>query len=129
VIDGRAPDVLAQVKAAAGGPIWGAIDFVGSSATTKMAFDGLAKGGKIIVVGLFGGDITIPVPFIPMRAATIHGSYTGSLAELTELLKLVRKIPLPLVPTATTKLENAQNVLNNLKANKVVGRVVLTPAK
>lgn len=129
VIDGRAPDVMAQIKEAAGGPIWGAIDFVGSSATAKMAFDGLAKGGKIIIVGLFGGDITLPVPYIPMRAATIQGSYTGSLGELTELLKLVRKIPLPLVPTATTKLESAQTVLNNLKANKVVGRVVLTPAK
>jgi hypothetical protein len=39
----------------------------------------------------------------------------------------VRKIPLPLLPTATTKLDHGQKVLDNLKANKVVGRVVLTP--
>ena len=129
VIDGKAPDLLDQIKAAAGGPAWGVIDFVGSGATTTMAFDSIAKGGKIIVVGLFGGDITIPVPYLPMRAATLQGSYTGSLAELTELVKLVRKIPLPLVPTATASLESGQKILDNLKANKVVGRVVLTPAK
>jgi D-arabinose 1-dehydrogenase-like Zn-dependent alcohol dehydrogenase len=129
VIDGKAADVLDQVKAAAGGAVWGAIDFVGAGATTKMAFDSIAKGGKIIVVGLFGGDIAIPVPYLPMRAATLQGSYTGSLAELNELVKLVRRIPLPLVPTATTKLDNGQKVLDNLKANKVVGRVVLTPDK
>jgi propanol-preferring alcohol dehydrogenase len=59
---------------------------------------------------------------------TIQGSYTGSLAELNELIKLVRKAPLPLVPTKTTALAAAQRVISDIKAGKVVGRTVLTPA-
>ena len=36
----------------------------------------------MIIVGLFGGDITLSLPPIPMRAMTIQGSYFGSLAEM-----------------------------------------------
>ena len=100
-IDPNAPDALAQLKAAAKGQIWAAIDFVGNSQTAQLAVDSLVKGGKLIVVGLFGGDITLPLPYIPIRAMTIQGSYTGSLKELNELIKLVRNRPLPLVPTKT----------------------------
>ncbi len=66
------------------------IDFVGASDTVKLAVDSLVtKGGNIIVVGLFGGDITISTPFFPMRAMKIQGSYVGSLPEMKELLELV----------------------------------------
>jgi D-arabinose 1-dehydrogenase-like Zn-dependent alcohol dehydrogenase len=59
---------------------------------------------------------------------TIQGSYTGSLKELNELIKLVRNRPLPLVPTKTTALDCAQHVIADIKAGKVIGRTVLTPA-
>jgi len=127
-VDPNAPDALAQLQAAAKGPVWAAIDFVGNSQTAQLAVDSLVKGGKLIVVGLFGGDITLSLPLVPIRAMTIQGSYTGSLKELNELIKLVRNRPLPLVPTKTTALATAQQVIADLKAGKVVGRTVLTPA-
>ena len=43
-------------------------------------------------------------------------------------MKLVRNRPLPLVPTKTMRLDGAQGVIADIKAGKVVGRVVLTPA-
>ena len=128
VIDPNAADALQQIKNAAKGPVWAAIDFVGNSQTAQIGVDSLVKGGKLIVVGLFGGEITLSLPFIPIRAMTIQGSYTGSLKELNELIKLVRKAPLPLVPTKTTALDTAQRVISYIKAGKVVGRTVLTPA-
>jgi alcohol dehydrogenase, propanol-preferring len=127
-VDPNAPDALAQLQAAAKGPVWAAIDFVGNAQTAQLAVDSLVKGGKLIVVGLFGGDITLPLPFIPIRAMTIQGSYTGSLKELNELIKLVRNRPLPLVPTKTVALDAAQRVISDIKAGKVIGRTVLTPA-
>ena len=127
-IDPNALDALAQLQAAAKGAVWAAIDFVGNSQTAQLAVDSLVKGGKLIVVGLFGGDITVSLPLIPIRAMTIQGSYTGSLKELNELIKLVRNRPLPLVPTKTTGLDAAQRVIADLKAGKVIGRTVLTPA-
>ena len=66
------------------------IDLVGSSATARLGIDSLTKGGKLIVVGLFGGDITMSLPPFPMRAMTIQGSYIGSLPEMTELIELVQ---------------------------------------
>jgi D-arabinose 1-dehydrogenase-like Zn-dependent alcohol dehydrogenase len=128
-IDGRAPDAAQQIIAATKGGAWSVVDFVGSSDTVKLAVDSLVpKGGKVIVVGLFGGDITISTPFFPMRAMTIQGSYVGSLPEMKELLDLVSRTGAPPVPLSTRPLDQANAALSDLKAGKVVGRVVLTPA-
>ncbi len=126
-IDGGAPDALAQVQAAIGGPGWAAIDLVGSPQTSGLAFDSLAKGGHMIMVGLFGGSAPWSLPLIPMKATTIEGSYTGNLAETRELLDLVRSGTPPRIPIQTRPLEMATEALEDLKAGRVVGRVVLTP--
>jgi D-arabinose 1-dehydrogenase-like Zn-dependent alcohol dehydrogenase len=129
VVDGKAPDAAKQVQAATNGGAWAVIDFVGASDTARLGVDCLTtKGGKLIIVGLFGGDITMPTPYFPMRAMTIQGSYVGSLTEMKELLELVQRTGPPPVPLAERPLEDANAVLNELKAGKVIGRVVLRPA-
>jgi D-arabinose 1-dehydrogenase-like Zn-dependent alcohol dehydrogenase len=87
----------------------------------------LTKGGHLVVVGLFGGEITLPTPYIPMRAMTIQGSYTGSLAELKELIGLLRKPPLHLMPVEVRPLASVNASLRDLKDGNVIGRVVLAP--
>ena len=128
VIDGGAPDAAKQVIAATGGGAWAVIDLVGSSSTAKIGIDSLIKGGELILVGLYGGDITMSLPPFPMRAITIQGSYTGSLTETAELIELVKRTGLPPVPVATRRLDEVNAVLSELRAGKVIGRVVLTPA-
>ena len=125
-VDPNAPDALAQMQAAAKGPVWAAIDFVGNTQTAQFAVDSLVKGGKLIVVGLFGGDITVSTPFFPLRAMAIQGSYVGSLPEMKELLELVRAKGLPPIPLTTRPLDQVSSALDDLRAGKVVGRVVLT---
>ncbi|HET9902642.1 MAG TPA: alcohol dehydrogenase [Xanthobacteraceae bacterium] len=128
-VDGAAPDAAQRIKDLTGGGAWGVIDFVGSGATVKLGLDSLvAKGGKLVVVGLFGGDITVSTPFLPMRAMAIQGSYVGSLPEMRELLDLVKRTGLPPVPIRTRPLEEVNAALGDLRDGKVVGRVVLTPA-
>ena len=68
------------------------------------------------------------LPPIPMRALTIQGSYVGSLPEMKELIDLVQRTGLPDVPVATRPLDDVNAVLDELRAGKIVGRVVLTPA-
>ena len=82
VIDGGTPDAAQQIVAATDGGAWAVIDLVGSSATARLGLDSLIKGGKYIIVGLYGGDITLSLPPFPMRAITIQGSYVGSLPEM-----------------------------------------------
>jgi propanol-preferring alcohol dehydrogenase len=128
VVDAKAIDALDQIKALTGGGSWATIDFVGAGPTVKLGVDAAVKGGKVIVVGLFGGDVTIPTPFFPMRAMTVQGSYVGSLGEIAELLDLVRRTGVLNVPVATRPLEEVNAALNDLRGGRVVGRVVVTPA-
>ncbi len=128
VVDGGASDAAAQIIKLTDGGAWGLIDLVGSSATARLGVDSLVKGGKLVIVGLFGGDITIPTPFFPMRAMTIQGSYVGSLPEMKELLDLVRAKGLPPIPLRTRPLDEVNATLDDLRAGKIIGRVVLTPA-
>jgi alcohol dehydrogenase, propanol-preferring len=128
VIDGSAADAARQITDATNGGAWAVVDFVGASDTAKLGVESLTKGGKLIIVGLFGGEITMPIPFFPMRAIAIQGSYVGSLPEMKELLELVRRSGPLSVPLRTRPLEEVNAVLNDLNAGKVIGRVVLTPA-
>ena len=85
VVDGSASDAVQQIMNLTkdGAGAWAAIDLVGSSASARVGFDSLINGGKYIIVGLYGGDFTVSLPPIPMRALTIQGSYLGSLPERT----------------------------------------------
>ena len=127
VIDGAAPDAVKQVHAATGGGAWAVIDFVGSGQTANLAIGSIVKGGTVVVVGLFGGDVTVPTPFLPLRAMTLRGSYVGSHREIAELLELVNRSGMPEVPIRTRALDEVGEALGDLRAGKVVGRVVLTP--
>ena len=129
VIDGNAADAAKEIIEATKGGAWAVIDLVGASRTVQLGIDSLVKGGKVIVVGLFGGDITVPTPSLPLRAMTIQGSYVGSLTEMAELLDLVRRKGAPDLPVATRPLAAVNDALNDLKAGKIIGRVVLTPAE
>ena len=130
VIDGAAPDAVQQIVKLTkdGAGAWAAIDLVGSSASARVGFDSLIKGGKYIIVGLYGGDFTVSLPPIPMRALTIQGSYLGSLPEMAEMMELVRRQGLPDVPVTTRRLDEVNAAHADLRAGKIVGRVVLTPA-
>ncbi len=101
-----------------------AIDLVGAPATTSLAFDFLTKGGKLIIVGLFGGASSWPIALIPMKAMSIIGSYVGNLTELQELMDLVRAGKVPPMPVHRHALAEADSVLASLRQAKVVGRAV-----
>ncbi|MFL6797618.1 MAG: alcohol dehydrogenase [Xanthobacteraceae bacterium] len=128
VIDGSAVDAAQQIVDATNGGAPAVIDLVGSSSTARLAIDSLSKGGKLILVGLYGGDITLPLPVFPMRAITVQGSYVGSLPEMAELMQLVRRTGLPQLPVTTRPLAEVNTALADLRAGKVLGRVVLMPS-
>lgn len=128
VIDSGAPDAVDQIKRATGGGAWAVIDLVGASATVRLGLDSLIKGGKLIVIGLFGGEVSVSTPLLPMRAITVQGSYVGSLAEMRELLDLVRRTGLPSIPITTRPLDQVNEALTDLREGRVVGRIVLTPS-
>jgi propanol-preferring alcohol dehydrogenase len=126
-VDGKAPDALEQLARKAGEPIRAVIDLVGNAASTQLAFDCLAKGGKLVIVGLFGGGATWALPLIPIKALTIQGSYVGNLRETQELLDLVRTKNIAPIPVTPLPLAKANEALVDLQKGRLVGRAVLTP--
>jgi alcohol dehydrogenase/propanol-preferring alcohol dehydrogenase len=126
-VDGNAPDALEQLAAKAGEPIRAVIDLVGNAKTTQLGFDCLTKGGKLVIVGLFGGGAPWALPLIPIKAVTIQGSYVGNLRETQQLLDLVRAKKIAPIPVTPMPLAKANDALMELHKGTLVGRAVLTP--
>lgn len=117
---------VAELQALAGGELKAVVDTVGGEATANLGIAAVRKGGRYVIVGLYGGQITISLPTIPMRAVSIIGSYVGSLDELKELMELVKAGKCKPIPIETRPADTAYQTLQDLKAGKIVGRVVLT---
>ena len=81
----------------------------------------------MIIVGLFGGGMSMPIPMFPIRALTIGGSYVGSLAEAEAMMEIVRAGKIDPIPVREAPLSSANQVMEDLRAGKVIGRVVLVP--
>lgn len=126
-VDGGAVDALEQLTKKAGEPIRAVIDLVGNAKTAQLGFDCLTKGGKLVIVGLFGGGAPWALPLIPIKAITIQGSYVGNLRETKELLDLVRAKKIAPIPVTPMPLAKANEALNSLKEGRLVGRAILTP--
>ncbi len=119
------PGARKELLKASGG-IYAAMDFVGSDKSLNFASGVMAKGGKIVITGLIGGTYTTGVAMLVLKAMAIEGTQTGTLAEARELLDLVRAKNIPSPPIAERPLDQASATLDDLRAGKIVGRVVLT---
>ena len=104
--------------------LWGAIDLVGASQTAALAFSSLRKGGRYVGVGLFGGEIQIPLVSLIQRAITFQGSYVGSLAELHEVIALAKTGRIEQLPISICTPGEVSSVIDRLKEGIVTGRVV-----
>jgi alcohol dehydrogenase, propanol-preferring len=124
-VDGNGPDVAKRIMEAAGGPVLAVIDLVNGTQTARFAFGALRKGGKLIQVGLFGGELMLPLPIMAIRALTVQGSYVGNPKELRELINLAQEGSLEALPVATVPQREADSALMRLRDGKVTGRLVL----
>jgi len=109
------------------GGVAAVVDFVGSDSSFAFADAAVGRGGKIIIVGLIGGRMSLPVPMFPLRSLTITGSYVGSLAQFTDMMALVRDGKVSPIPIQTRSLDRAEQTLNDLRDGRLIGRVVLQP--
>ncbi len=123
-VDGRDPEAPKALKEITGGTIYGAVDLVGAASTASLALGALRKGGRLILVGLYGGEIPLSVVPLIQRAITIQGSYVGTVAELKEVVALARAGKLKTIPIEKRPLADVSLTLDQLKAGAIIGRVV-----
>ena len=119
------PQARKAVMKATGG-LLAVCDFVGSDKSLQFGTGVLARGGRVVVTGLLGGDFSIAAAMFGIKAMTIEGTLTGTLAEARELLDLARSKNIAPIPTRDRPLAQAQAALDDLRAGRVVGRTVLT---
>ena len=103
------------------------MDFVNSSKTVETEMQFLRRRAKVILVGLFGGEVKLNLITMPTKAIRLIGSYTGSIADVTELLSLAKRGVIRPVITDRFKLNQATEALSKLKEGEIMGRGIINP--
>jgi alcohol dehydrogenase, propanol-preferring len=103
------------------------IDFVNASKTVETDMQLLRRRARLVLVGLFGGELKLSLIAMPTRAYKIIGSYTGSISELVELVSLAKRGVIKPVISERFKIEQATEALSKLKDGKIIGRGVINP--
>jgi len=103
------------------------IDFVNAPSTVKLDLSIIRKRGNIVLVGLFGGAVDLPLVSIPLKAITIQGAYTGNYNDMIELLDLAKRGVIKPIVSKRYSLDEVNTALEDLKNRKVIGRSVINP--
>jgi alcohol dehydrogenase len=100
------------------------VDFAGNEKSMNFAVSTVARGGKIVVSGLMGGNFNLPIVQWIYKRMTIEGFMVGTLAEAKELMALARSGRIKPTPMREEPMGDAQKWMEQLRAGKVVGRVM-----
>lgn len=102
------------------------IDTVGAENTISDAVRILAKGGALVVVGLFGGQIKIPLMPAIVNEYQVLASLWGNYNELKEVIELAsrRKIKHAYQRFPLTEINHA---IDLLRQGQITGRAVIVP--
>ena len=103
------------------------IDFVNASSTVEVDMNFLRRRAKLVLVGLFGGELKLNLITMPTRSYKLIGSYTGSMNDLIELVSLAKRGIIKPVISNRFRLDEATKALEMLKDGKILGRGVINP--
>jgi alcohol dehydrogenase, propanol-preferring len=102
------------------------IDCVGAEATVEDSCRILNKGGSLVIVGLFGSQIKIPLVRAVLQEYQVYGSLWGNYNELCEVIELAKagKIKHNIQKFPLSEINEAMQLLKN---GEIVGRGVIIP--
>src|SRR5262245_47074220 len=125
-IDNGAAGALQQVLDLSGGGVAGAVDFVGSPNKMEFGTSALRKGGKLVMVGLYGGSASVAPVLLPFKLLTIEVSSVGTLQVLREVVELAHGGKVHPIPIESRLVDRATQSLADRKGGgKVRGGVVM----
>jgi alcohol dehydrogenase, propanol-preferring len=125
VVDGGSADLSAEIIRVAGGPVLHAMDFVNATKTARAAFDSLANGGRLVLVGAAGGEFELSLTTMIFRPRSLIGTKVGSLQDLKDVVALANSGKLRPIPLDRMPVDAANEALMRLNDGRVTGRVVL----
>jgi alcohol dehydrogenase, propanol-preferring len=125
-IDNGADDALAQISAAGSGLLQAAFDFVNIGPTVALALETLGKQGKLVLIGVGGGELPLSLASLIFRPRAIMGTITGRRQDLRDVIALAQSGKFVPLPVTLMPKDSANEALALLGAGKVIGRIVLT---
>jgi len=123
--DPAEPDVAKRMVKENDGGFDGVIDFAGNDKSMNFAVATVARGGKVVVSGLMGGNFSLPMVQWIYKRMTVEGFMVGTLEEARELMALARAGKVKPTPMKEQPMADAQKWIDQLRAGKVVGRIML----
>jgi D-arabinose 1-dehydrogenase-like Zn-dependent alcohol dehydrogenase len=123
--DPSEPEIAKRILKETEGGFDEIVDFAGNEKSMGFAVSVVARGGKIVVSGLMGGNFSLPMVQWIYKRMTIEGFMTGTLAEAHELMALARTGKVKPTPMKEEPMGEVQKWIDELRAGKVVGRIVL----
>jgi len=124
--DPSEPDIAKRIVKETEGGFDGVVDFAGNDKSMNFAVGAVARGGKIVVSGLMGGQFSLPMVQWIYKRMTVEGFMTGTLDEAKELMTLARAGKVKPTPMTEEPMAEVQTWIDQLRAGKVVGRIMLT---
>ncbi|RTE81517.1 hypothetical protein BHE90_003970 [Fusarium euwallaceae] len=122
VVDSAAQEAFDRIIEAAGGPLPGAIDFVACKQTAELALACVGKGGKVIAVGLVGGEMSISMVPFTFTCKSLIGNITGNPQHMREVSELARSGRLESIPITEVPWEQANKAIQRLAEGKMALR-------
>ncbi|MEI7783090.1 MAG: alcohol dehydrogenase [Betaproteobacteria bacterium] len=125
VVDGNAPELVQAIHAATGGPVKAAMDFVNISSTSATGLEILAKDGRLVLVGVGGGELVLSLAGMIFRPRSVIGSMTGNPQDLRDVAALAKAGKLKSLPITRMPKDQANAAVMALSEGRAVGRIVL----
>lgn len=127
-VDASGRNGLTVLLEATGGPVKAAVDFVNLSETAQLGLDCLAKAGKLVLVGVGGGEMVVSLAGMIFKPRTVQGSATGNLQDLRDVVALARAGKLRPIPLTYMPKHQVNAAFHMLEEGQVRGRVILEGA-
>jgi hypothetical protein len=120
--DPAEPEIVRRILKETEGGFDGVVDFAGNEKSMAFAVATVARGGKIVVSGLMGGNFSLPMVQWVYKRMTIEGFMVGTLGEAKELMALARAGKIKPTPMKEEPMADVQKWIDELRAGRVVGR-------
>jgi alcohol dehydrogenase, propanol-preferring len=124
-VNAKEPDAAAQIVKQTSGGAHGALVTAVSPAAFAQAIHVVRRKGTVTLVGLPPGEFATPIFEVVLGRITIRGSIVGGRQDLTEAIAFAAEGKVH-SHIHKMKLEDINEVLANMKAGKIDGRMVMT---
>ncbi|WP_062077065.1 alcohol dehydrogenase AdhP [Demequina globuliformis] len=122
-----AEDAAADIQAATGGGVHGALVTAVNGKAFPQAVSSLRRGGTVSLVGLPPEQFPLDIFSVVLSGWTVRGSIVGTRRDMEEAIDFFARGKV--VPTYTVEpLDNINDIFSRMHAGKIDGRIVMDMA-